>query len=59
MEDLKARAERDDPTAMYVLGAYHGSGLGRINGLAHDERKAFELYERAAKTGDVEAAYTL
>lgn len=59
MQSLHERAVREDPRALFVLGAYHGSGAGRIHGLSHDETQAAALYERAAATGDVEATYTL
>ena len=48
VEDTMKRVEANDAAAMYALGIDYRNGL---RGLQQDEKRALELYARAAELG--------
>ena len=50
------RVDAGDPVAIYFLGIQHEYGE---HGLEKDVARAFELYERAAELGVIDAHYNL
>jgi TPR repeat protein len=48
VEEIRRRAEANDPASIFILGDHYCDGLG---GLQQDQAKAMELYTRAAELG--------